>query len=143
MIYVDTSSLLKLIFIERFSDEVLQQIEIESLVVASGVTRLEADVQLRARRLGGLYGDAGLKKAQVRLAALLSQPPFELADVSAGLFQIALRQHNESEVHCRSLGRLHLAAMEELGVRRLMTHDLRQAEAAREMGIEVVMPGLN
>jgi len=31
--------------------------------------------------------------------------------------------------------------MEELGVRRLMTHDGTQAEAARELGYEVVTPG--
>ena len=143
MIYVDTSSLLKLIFIEKFSDEVLKQIEIESLVIVSEITRLESDVQLRARRLGGLYGDAGLAKAQSRLAVLLSRPPFELVDISAGLFKIALRQHKDSEIHCRTLDRLHLATMEELEIRKLMTHDFRQADAARDLGIEIVMPGVN
>jgi predicted nucleic acid-binding protein len=43
----------------------------------------------------------------------------------------ALEQHEAATAHGRSLDRLHLAAMEELGVRRLMTHDARQAEAAR------------
>ena len=51
-------------------------------------------------------------------------------------------RHQEAKLHCRSLDRLHLAAMEELGIKRLMTHDFRQAEAAREMGIDVVMPGV-
>lgn len=142
MIYVDTSSLLKSIFTEEFSDDVLKQIEIEKLIIVSEITRLEADVQLRARRLGGLYGDVGLEKAQERLSILLTRPPFELAYISAGLFKTALRQHQKSIVHCRSLDRLHLAAIEELGIRRLMTHDFRQAEAAREMGIDVVMPGV-
>jgi hypothetical protein len=36
---------------------------------------------------------------------------------------------------------LHLAAMEELGLKRLMTHDVRQAQAAAEAGFEVVRPG--
>lgn len=35
-----------------------------------------------------------------------------------------------------------LAAMEELGIKRLMTHDLRQVEAARELGYAVDSPGL-
>lgn len=49
---------------------------------------------------------------------------------------------NASSGHCLSLDRLHLAAMAELGVKRLMTHDGRQAEAARELGYEVEMPGV-
>jgi predicted nucleic acid-binding protein len=36
---------------------------------------------------------------------------------------------------------LHLAAMEELKISRLMTHDERQAKAAVEAGFEVVRPG--
>jgi predicted nucleic acid-binding protein len=57
------------------------------------------------------------------------------------IFQTALRQHrNCGDTHCRSLDRLHLAAMEELGVSRLMTHDVRQARAAVEAGFEVVEP---
>ena len=36
---------------------------------------------------------------------------------------------------------LHLAAMEERGLKRLMTHDVRQARAAVEAGLEVVHPG--
>ena len=40
-----------------------------------------------------------------------------------------------------SLDRLHLAAMEELKVSRLMTHDEGQAKAAIEAGVEVVRPG--
>jgi len=43
--------------------------------------------------------------------------------------------------HCGTLDRLHLAAMELLGVSRLLTHDARQAQAARGLGFEVL--GLN
>ena len=32
--------------------------------------------------------------------------------------------------------------MEELQISRLMTHDARQAEAVRELGYEVISPGL-
>jgi hypothetical protein len=41
----------------------------------------------------------------------------------------------------RTLDRLHLAAMEELGLHRLMTHDVPQAEAARVLGYAVLSPG--
>jgi hypothetical protein len=36
---------------------------------------------------------------------------------------------------------LHLAAMEELKISRLMTHDESQAQAAMEAGFKVVRPG--
>ena len=58
------------------------------------------------------------------------------------LFQTALRQDREARrVHCRTLDRLHLAAMEELGLRRLMTTDTAQAAGGKALGFEVVSPG--
>jgi predicted nucleic acid-binding protein len=58
------------------------------------------------------------------------------------VFQTALRQHrNSRDAHCRVVDRLHLAAMEELKVSRLMTHDEGQAKAAIEAGFKVVHPG--
>jgi hypothetical protein len=41
----------------------------------------------------------------------------------------------------RTLDRLHLAAMEELGLHRLMTHDGPQAKAAAARGYAVLSPG--
>ena len=59
------------------------------------------------------------------------------------MFDVALRQHRAGgKTHCRTLDRLHLAAMEELNVRRLMTNDASQAAAARAMGLEVLTPGV-
>lgn len=43
-------------------------------------------------------------------------------------------------VHCRTLDRLHLATMEALGLRRLLTNDVLQARAARALGFEVRTP---
>lgn len=58
------------------------------------------------------------------------------------IFQTALRQHRSSgSQHCRSWDRLHLAAMEELEVSRLMTHDAAQAKAAMDAGFQVIRPG--
>ena len=43
-------------------------------------------------------------------------------------------------VHCRTLDRLHLAAMQALGVRRLLTNDDIQTRAATALGFEVLRP---
>jgi len=73
---------------------------------------------------------------------LRNQPPFDFRSLPAAVFQAALRQHrNAGDTHCRSLDRLHLAAMEELKVSRLMTHDEGQAQAAVEARFEAVRPG--
>jgi len=61
--------------------------------------------------------------------------------LSADVLQTAFRQHrNSGDVHCHTLDRLHLAAMEELDISRLMTHDSRQARAAIEAGFKIVQP---
>ena len=73
---------------------------------------------------------------------LQNQPPFEFRTLPAAIFQTALRQHRNSvNTHCRSLDRLHLAAMEELEISRLMTHDEGLAQAALDAGFEVIRPG--
>jgi len=43
-------------------------------------------------------------------------------------------------VHCRTLDRLHLATMEALGLRRLLTSDETQARAGLVRGFEVLRP---
>ena len=68
--------------------------------------------------------------------------PFRFRPLAGSLFQTALRQNREARrVHCRTLDRLHLAAMEELGLRRLMTTDTAEAAGAKALGLEVVSPG--
>ena len=76
------------------------------------------------------------------LAEFRETEPFRFHRLSAPVFDVALRQHRAGgKTHCRTLDRLHLAAMEELNVRRLMTNDASQAAAARAMGLEVLTPG--
>ena len=54
---------------------------------------------------------------------------------------MTLRQHGiPGHTHCRSLDRLRLAAMQELKISRLMTHDETQAKAASEAGFEILCP---
>ena len=142
MIYADTSSFLKLLLPEIHSAEVMDFVLGEDEVVVSEITELETVVQLKAMRLGGLLKASVLKKTRAQMNEFFNLAPFRRVSVPGKLFAVALSQHEVSSIHCRSLDRLHLAAMTEMGIRRLMTHDARQAVAARELGYQVVSPGL-
>jgi predicted nucleic acid-binding protein len=142
VIYLDTSCLLKILRTEPASAQVRAAIANESEVVVSVLAELETLVQLKASWTGGSYTKPQWRKLELELGLLRNQPPFEFKTLPAGVFQIALRQHrNSGDLHCRSLDRLHLAAMEELKISRLMTHDEGQARAAIEAGFEVIRPG--
>jgi predicted nucleic acid-binding protein len=142
MIYIDTSSLLKLIVTDHHSAAVEAVIANEENVIVSTLTELEAYVQVRARSRSGKAQARKMKRSLVDLEEILDALPFSTRQLSGAIFPNAIKQHENSGVHCRSLDRLHLAAMAELGIRRLMTHDTRQADAARELGYEVISPGL-
>jgi predicted nucleic acid-binding protein len=142
VLYLDTSSLLKLLLIEPESRAVDAVILTEDAVLISSLAELETLVQLRAKRLGGTLSRSWFRRIEARLDSLKEMPPFVFRGLPSTVFAIALRQHRDAETHCRSLDRLHLAAMEELEITRLMTHDARQAEAARAMGFDVTTPGL-
>jgi hypothetical protein len=121
---------------------VLQAISLEPEVTVSALAELEVMVQLKADYLAGNLTRPAWRQLEARFSVLRRQPPYEFRALPAALFRTALRQHrNAGDVHCRSIDRLHLAAMEELGLKRLMTHDVRQAKAAAEAGFEVVRPG--
>ena len=142
MVYIDTSSLLKILLPEPESAAVQAAVAAEDLVVLCVLAELEAEVQLRAARLGGSVTRSQYRRLTERLRVLKQREPFAVRPLPGSVFQTALRQHHERErPHVRTLDRLHLAAMEELGVRRLMTHDMPQAEAARAVGYAVLSPG--
>jgi predicted nucleic acid-binding protein len=142
VIYLDTSCLLKILRPEQWSTDVRAAIAVESEVVVSVFAELETFVQLKAAWTGGNCTKPQWRKLELELTLLRNQPPFNFMTLSPRVFQTALRQHrNSGDLHCRSLDRLHLAAMEELRISRLMTHDESQAKAAMEMGFEVVRPG--
>ncbi len=142
MLYADTSCLLKVLRPEVLSEAVLSAIDAESSVIVSSLAELEILVQLKADWVGGMLTRSQWRQAEARFGVLKNQPPFEFRRLPGAIFQTALRQHrNSGDKHCRSLDRLHLAAMEELKVLRLMTHDERQAKAALEAGFKVVRPG--
>ena len=144
MVYLDSSSLLKLLWPEPESAAVRRRVAAEDAVVVSSLAELESEVQLRAAWLAGKYREARWRRFQAKLSELRGTEPFRFQRLGGSVFEAALRQHRAAHTpHCRTLDRLHLAAMEELNVRMLMTNDTGQAEAARAMGFEVVTPGLD
>lgn len=141
MIYIDSSCLLKVFRFEPESAAVAEAIGRETEAVVSSLAELEVLIQLKAEYLGGHLTRPRWRQLETQFSLLRNQPPYEFRQLPAAIFQTALRQHrNSGNRHCRSLDRLHLAAMEELDISRLMTHDARQAKAAREAGFEVVRP---
>ena len=62
--------------------------------------------------------------------------------LSGNVFGTAQRQLVRSgPKHCRTLDSLHLGAMEDLGIERLMTSDRALSVCAERLGLEVLMPG--
>jgi predicted nucleic acid-binding protein len=142
MTYLDTSCLLKLLWEEPESADVRNAVNAEDQVVVSSLAELETEVQLKAATLGGDLRMSQLRQHQARLTSMRNIDPFYFRPLSAAVFSTALRQHRHPQaVYCRALDRLHLAAMEELNVFRLITLDEIQAKAARALNYEVLRPG--
>jgi hypothetical protein len=120
----------------------MKAISLEPAVTVSVLAELEVMVQLKADYLAGNLTRPGWRQLEARFSVLRQQAPYDFRALPAALFRTALRQHrNAGGVLCRTLDRLHLAAMEELAISRLMTHDDGQAKAALEAGFEVLRPG--
>jgi len=142
MIYLDTSCLLKLLWEEPESADVRRAVDGQDEVVVSSLTELETEVQLKAAAIGGEIRASQWRQYQVRLTAMRNLDPFHFRHLPAAVFSTALRQHRHPQVaYCRTLDRLHLAAMEELRLKRLMTLDEIQAKAAQALGYEILYPG--
>ena len=141
-IYIDSSSLLKTLWQEPESHVVREAIAGEDHVVISSLTELETEVQLRAKWLAGSMARPRYESYRTKLASFRGLAPFDFRDLPGSVFRRAIDQHlSGGKSHCRSLDRLHLAAMDELGLRRLLTNDNKQAAAARSLGYDVVLPG--
>ena len=142
MVYLDTSSLLKLIWLEKESEAVGTRLSREDVVLISSLTELESSIQITAAHLRGDYSLARSRRLRKELDALLDSEPFERRALSGEVFKLAWVQHSQSgtTAFCRTLDRLHLAAMQELGLNRLVTNDNQQAEAARALGFVAEIP---
>jgi predicted nucleic acid-binding protein len=142
VLYIDSSALLKLLWREPESDAVLDLVASEDLVIVSSLAELEVEVRLVAARMAGRYPEARRRRFRAKLSELRSTDPFRFRSLPGSVFETALGHIDRGvRAHSRTLDRLHLAAMVELGVRRLLTNDLVQADAARALGFEVVVPG--
>lgn len=142
MIYLDSSCLVKLFRLEPESAAVVEAIGREACVVVSILAELETLIHLKAAFLAGELSRPKSRQLEAQLAVLRHQPPYDFRPLASPIFRTALRQHRSSgEIHCRTVDRLHLAAMETLELGRLMTHDERQAKAASVAGFEVIRPG--
>jgi predicted nucleic acid-binding protein len=140
-LYVDPSCLWKLLMPEPGSAETQAIIAAEPRVVVSSLAELEVELQLRAQLLGGLLRPRIHAAFVARLAELRDEPPLVHQPAPADLVRVALAQTRKpAAAYCRTLDRLHLAAMEALGADRLLTNDDRQAAAARALGFGVVRP---
>jgi len=142
MAYLDTSCLLKLFFTEPEQAQTIDLLGREDVVVVSGLARLEALVQLQARVAGGVLRMPDARRLSHYMDVVLRHEPFRLVPCPADVVGEAERQvaHAAAKAHCRTLDRLHLAAMQLLGETRLVTADSRQAAAARRLGFTVLMP---
>lgn len=138
-LYIDTSCLWKLLFPEPESERTRTIIDTEPSVLLSYLTIMEVEQQLRASRLGRRLTPSDFRHLSAALAGLCSTPPFVIKATSHDLTQIA-RRHATTGPYCRTADRLHLAAMEALGAKRLFTNDDTQAAAARALGYGVVLP---
>jgi predicted nucleic acid-binding protein len=143
MLYLDTSSLLKLIWLEEESEAVGNLVSREDAVLVSSLTELESSIQITAAYLHGDYSLTRSRRLIKELDALLNSEPFERRALSGDVFKLGRLQHSRSGRmgFCRTLDRLHLAAMQELGQSRIVTNDTQQAEAARALGFVAEIPG--
>jgi predicted nucleic acid-binding protein len=141
-LYLDTSCLLKLLFAEPDTPRVASLLVGEPRVVGSTLARLEALVQIHGRAAGGHLARRAARRLVARLDSMLEAWPFELVPSSGTLIATAEAQLRGAAgvSHCRTMDRLHLAAMQELGLGRLLTNDESQARAAAALGFAVVRP---
>jgi predicted nucleic acid-binding protein len=141
-LYLDTSCLLKLLFPEPETAAVAVTIEAEDRVVVSSLGRLEALSQLQARVAGGVLRPRAATLLREKLDTLLASEPYEVVALPPSVVERAVEQiaFRRRAPYCRTLDRLHLAAMEVSGVKRLLTNDDTQAKVARSLGFKVLLP---
>ena len=139
-LYIDSSCFIKVLLVEPETPRVLGILKWEMEVVVSELSRIEALIQFQRRLYAKELSEVEFKVFLKFLADFIQIPPFVHRKLTRSLLEIAKNQVLGAKQLCKTLDRLHLAAMEELGVKRLLTNDLKQAKAARELGFEVIMP---
>ncbi len=129
--YVDSSAMLKLYIDEADSDDAQRLLDADPVLVTSWVALVEV-----RRNLARLLSGAALTKA--REACERDLDAMALVDLDERGWRRAADIGEITGV--RSLDALHLAAAQQLQIGDLVfcTFDLRQANAARQLGLRVV-----
>jgi len=128
-LYADTSALLKRYVDEADSDRAVELLGGDP----DPVTGRHTVVEVR-RNLARLLRDAALTEARAAFAADLDA--FAVVELDATTCELAATIAEQTGV--RTLAALHLGAARRLGVGlRFVTFDLRQAQAARSLGMTV------
>jgi len=130
VLYVDTSALLKRYVHERDSDVAISLMETDAVLVTSRLTEVEVRRNL-ARLLDTESAQAAKRTFNEDLDA------FALVSLDATTCSEAARIAEQTL--CRSLDALHLSAALRTGsATTLLTFDMRQAQAARSLGLAVI-----
>jgi uncharacterized protein len=128
-LYVDSSALLKRYIDERDSEAAIELMASDPVLVTSRVT--EVEVRRNLTRL--LDGPALLGSRRTFNADL---DAFALVGIDAAICTEAARLAEQTL--CRSLDAIHLASALRAGRATVLTFDIRQAVAARTIGLRVV-----
>ena len=126
-VYVDSSALVKLVKEEVHSPALQRTLATHDLVVSSRLTEVEVH---RAARVANLSADH-TARADDALAGC------DLAPVGDA---VIAKARELASVRLRTLDAVHLATALMLRARWMVTYDRRLAEAARELGLEVLSP---
>jgi predicted nucleic acid-binding protein len=126
-LYLDTSALVKLVAVERQSEQ-LEDFVGERRIISSQIATTEL-IRAIARRHAGLMEAAEDLVADMSLLAVDE----ELTTAAAWILPWSVR----------SLDALHLASAQSLGaaLEAMVTYDKRMAEAGRTVGLRVMSPG--
>ncbi len=129
-LYVDSSALLKRYIDEHDSDAAVELMSSDPVVATSRITEIEV-----RRNLARLLDAPALDAARRQFAGDLDA--FALMAVDATICNDAARIAEQTL--CRSLDSVHLASATRAGASTiLLTFDIRQAAAARSIGLRVV-----
>jgi predicted nucleic acid-binding protein len=128
VVYVDASALVKLVVPEADTEALIEYLALRPLQATSVIARVEVS---RALLRAGLSADERMADVFDHVSIL----PLEMAT--------AERAARVGPARLRTLDAIHLASALALApdVEAIVTYDARLADAAREQGIEVVVPG--
>jgi predicted nucleic acid-binding protein len=136
--YVDTSALAKRYLAEPFSNEVDAYLADFPGVAISTLTQVEMHCLLARRRRHREITAEDERRIRVALREDIDLGYFRASPIEDRHFQHALHLLDALEEHrLRTLDALHLGVVQATGLRNLATADVKMAEAARDLGLEV------